>query len=314
MQPTTKLKWAKFIMFFAAVYNIFWGAVISSYPQTILFGNPPTDFLLIILRCVGMLIGVYGIAYYFASLNPTAYWPLIFVGWLGKLLGPFGSVYYIMQGKLTPAFLWVNLWNDIIWLYPFGWIIYATFKGQLSTSKEYAGNKSLYQKFLGDAYEDLAPNLHAFHQAQTSTRALGQFKVTRGKGLINDLFGKIAQLPQSSEAAEAELILTPFANNEVWSRRLDSKRVISKQWMDGDLLVERFKIINIYLSAEVLGGTLVIYDVAATVLGISLPPFFTPTVLAIGKDSGDSVHVNVEIAFKPFGRIINYQGTVKVCQ
>lgn len=82
--------------------------------------------------------------------------------------------------------------------------------------------------------------------------------------------------------------------------------------MAGELLAERFKIINIYLSAEVLGCTLVIYDVAATVLGISLPPFFTPTVLAIGTDSGDSVHVNVEIGFKPFGRIINYQGMVKV--
>ncbi|MGY4536907.1 hypothetical protein ACVW0P_001321 [Mucilaginibacter sp. UYNi724] len=104
MQPTTKLKWAKFIMFLAAVYNIFWGAAISFYPQIILFGNTPTNFLLITLRCVGMLVGVYGIAYYFASLNPTAYWPLIFVGWLGKILGPFGSVYYITQGKLIPDF------------------------------------------------------------------------------------------------------------------------------------------------------------------------------------------------------------------
>ena len=87
MTNTTKLKYAKGIMFLAALYNIFWGLVISAYPQILLFGNPPTDFLLIILRCVGMLVGVYGIAYYFASRDPNAYWPLILVGWIGKLLG-----------------------------------------------------------------------------------------------------------------------------------------------------------------------------------------------------------------------------------
>jgi len=118
-------------MLLAAIYNIFWGAVISLYPQIILFGNPPTDFLLIILRCVGMLVGVYGIAYYFASRDPLIYWPLIFVGWIGKLLGPIGSVYYIWQGKLTPDFLWVNVWNDVVWLVPFGWIIYQAVTKQL---------------------------------------------------------------------------------------------------------------------------------------------------------------------------------------
>ncbi|RWY54352.1 hypothetical protein EPL05_06085 [Mucilaginibacter gilvus] len=118
-------------MLLAAAYNIFWGLVISAYPQILLFGNPPTDFLLIILRCVGMLVGVYGIAYYFASRDPVAYWPLILVGWIGKLLGPIGSVYYIVLGKLSPAFFWVNVWNDIIWLLPFGWIIYTAVKKRL---------------------------------------------------------------------------------------------------------------------------------------------------------------------------------------
>ncbi|GGH02176.1 hypothetical protein [Mucilaginibacter phyllosphaerae] len=124
----TKLRAAKTIMLLAAIYNIFWGIVISAWPQIILFGNPPTDFLLIILRCVGMLVGVYGIAYYFASKDPVAYWPLILVGFIGKVLGPIGSVYYIWLGKLAPAFFWVNVWNDMIWLLPFGWIIYQALK------------------------------------------------------------------------------------------------------------------------------------------------------------------------------------------
>lgn len=128
---STKLKWAKFIMSLAALYNICWGAVVSLCPQSILFGNPPTDYLLILIRCIGMLVGVYGIAYYFASLDPHRYWPLILVGWIGKLLGPLGSLYYIYQDKLETNFLIVNVFNDVIWLYPFGWVIYMAITGKL---------------------------------------------------------------------------------------------------------------------------------------------------------------------------------------
>lgn len=314
MQTTAKLKWAKFIMFLAALYNIFWGAVISLYPQIMLFGNPSTDFLLIILRCVGMLVGVYGVAYYFASIDPYKYWPLILVGWIGKLLGPLGSLYYIWADKLAPNFLIVNVFNDFIWLYPFGWVIYMAVTGRLSVTDALVANKSIYQQLLGDAFETMSPNLQAFHCSKTDIRALGEFKITRGQGFINNLFANIADLPKDNDAVEAELIVTPSARKEVWSRRLGDKKVISIQWLAGGFLVERFKVVNIYLKAEVTNGDLIIYDAAATILGIALPPFFTPSVMASGKDVGDRVHVDVEIGFKPFGRIINYQGLVKTMQ
>ena len=139
MQNSAKLKWAKFIMLLAAVYNLCWGAAISLFPQIMLFGNPPTDFLLIILKCVGMLVGVYGIAYYFASRDPEKYWPLIFVGFIGKFLGPLGTAYYVYTGALPISFLWVNVFNDLVWLFPFAWIIYQALTKQLSVIK--ADNK-----------------------------------------------------------------------------------------------------------------------------------------------------------------------------
>ena len=82
-----------------------------------------------------MLVGVYGIAYYFASKDPVRYWPLIFVGFIGKLLGPPGAIYYICLGELTPSFLWVNVFNDLIWLFPFGWVLYHVWKGGLENIK-----------------------------------------------------------------------------------------------------------------------------------------------------------------------------------
>jgi hypothetical protein len=134
MTITSKIKAAKIILLLAAVYNIFWGAMISLYPQIILFGNGSTGFMLILIRCIGMLVGVYGIAYYFSSTDPQRYWPLILVGFIGKVLGPIGSLYYIFTGELTPRFLLVNLLNDFIWLVPFGWILFNVLKGRLITA------------------------------------------------------------------------------------------------------------------------------------------------------------------------------------
>lgn len=110
-------------MLLAAIDNVVWGTVISIYPQIISFDYPTTDFTLILLRCIGMLVGTYGLAYYFASKDPVKYWPLIFVGFVGKLLGPIGSAYYIIKGELTIRFLYVNLLNDFIWFVPFGWVL-----------------------------------------------------------------------------------------------------------------------------------------------------------------------------------------------
>lgn len=132
MKNKVRLKWAKVILFFAAVYNLFWGALIAVYPQILLFGNPSSPYVIILLKCIGMLVGVYGVAYYFASKDPVRYWPLIFVGFLGKLLGPPGAIYYVCLGELNPSFLWVNVFNDLIWLFPFGWVLYQVWRGRLT--------------------------------------------------------------------------------------------------------------------------------------------------------------------------------------
>ena len=132
MNKIIRLRWAKWIMYCAAIYNLFWGALVSLYPQIILFGNAPAVYLLILIRCIGMLVGVYGIAYYFASKDPVRYWPLILVGLTGKVLGPIGAVYYVMNNLMPAGFLWVNVFNDLIWLLPFTWILCSIFTRRLS--------------------------------------------------------------------------------------------------------------------------------------------------------------------------------------
>ncbi|MEP6610454.1 MAG: DUF4166 domain-containing protein [Mucilaginibacter sp.] len=262
------------------------------------------------LKCIGMLVGVYGIAYYFASKDPEKYWPLIFVGFAGKLLGPVGAFYYVYLGEITPSFLWVNVFNDLIWLFPFGWVLYHAWKGKLNVFAHNQYDKTLYQQFLGEEFEKLSPNLKSFHQSKIEIRVLGEFKIVRGKSAIANMFASIAGLPLDNDAAEAELVVEPTAHFEIWGRRLGDKKVISKQWLEGRYLVEKFQVVHIYLTGEVVNGDLIIADAYSTILGIPMPPFLTPAVLATGKDAGDGVEINVEIGFNPFGRIINYSGVV----
>lgn len=127
---------ARLIMTFAAIYNILWGVLICINPKIILFDDSDSIFVLIVLQCLGMLVGVYGIAYYFASRDPARYWPLILVGLIGKILGPIGSLNYIFTNQLEPRFFWVNVFNDLIWIYPFCWILYQVYKRNLEYVEE----------------------------------------------------------------------------------------------------------------------------------------------------------------------------------
>lgn len=127
---------SRLIMTFAAIYNIFWGVLISIDPKVILFDDSDSIFVIIVLQCIGMLVGVYGIAYYFASRDPARYWPIILVGLIGKILGPIGSLHYIFTNQLDASFFWVNVFNDVIWIFPFCWILYHVYKRNLEYSEE----------------------------------------------------------------------------------------------------------------------------------------------------------------------------------
>lgn len=306
------LKLAKFIMFLAAIYNVIWGTVVSFYPSTLIYSENYSDYLLILIRCIGMLVGVYGIAYYFASLNPSRYWPLILVGLIGKILGPFGSIYYVFLNKLPKEFLIVNVFNDVIWLIPFFWVLIKIFKERSGKSLNVGNAKSLYQSFLKDDFDLMSDGLQKFHSSKKEVTVLGIFKVQRGNNWLSNLIAKLADLPENSESEMAKLSVYPEGNYEMWERTIGMKSIISKQWLEGGFLVEKFKFLKIHLGFSVKNKSLEIFDVFTTIYGIPLPPFFSPSVNAIGTETQEGIYINVDIVFKPIGRIINYSGFVNL--
>ncbi len=104
----------------AGIYNIIWGAWVVVFPSHFfqLTGmDLPTQIT--IWQGMGMVIGVFGLGYWWAAQNPIVHWPITAVGLLGKLFGPMGFLMNYLTGKVEFSFFYTLITNDFIWWIPF---------------------------------------------------------------------------------------------------------------------------------------------------------------------------------------------------
>jgi hypothetical protein len=128
---TVSPKWMKRTLLAAAAYNVLWGGFAVFFPMA------PFEFLGMerpnypeLWQCIGMIVGVYGVGYAIAAYDPLRQWPLVLVGFLGKLLGPVGFLQSAVRGRLPWRFGLINLTNDLIWLLPFGLILWRAYRSR----------------------------------------------------------------------------------------------------------------------------------------------------------------------------------------
>jgi len=112
--------WMGQVLKIAAVYNIVWGAWVILLPNHFfeLVGIEPPLYT-VIWQGMGMVVGVYGLGYWWASHSPIRHWPIIAVGFLGKLFGPIGFILSYSQDLIPGAFGYTLLTNDLVWWLPF---------------------------------------------------------------------------------------------------------------------------------------------------------------------------------------------------
>jgi len=104
----------------AAAYNVLWGAWVVLFPAHFftLTGMAVPDQLMI-WQGMGMVIGVYGLGYWWASSDAVRHWPIVAVGFLGKIFGPLGFAFNYFQGVVPFSFFYTLITNDFIWWVPF---------------------------------------------------------------------------------------------------------------------------------------------------------------------------------------------------
>src|SRR5258708_35427851 len=88
--------WMRRWLLAAGLYNVVWGIVSGLFPNAVfdLAGMARPNYPEV-WQCIAMIVGVYGVGYAVAALDPFRHWPLILVGLLGTVLGPIG---FIMAG------------------------------------------------------------------------------------------------------------------------------------------------------------------------------------------------------------------------
>lgn len=136
MNKSVEKPWMKTVLKIAGVYNVLWGAWVVLFPNHFfeLTGmDLPTHVS--IWQGMGMVIGVFGLGYWWAGDNPLVHWPIVAVGFLGKIFGPIGFVMNYIQGTIPFKFCYTMPTNDLVWWVPFALILYAAWQKNYKVSK-----------------------------------------------------------------------------------------------------------------------------------------------------------------------------------
>lgn len=117
------LPWMKFLLRFAAVFNILAGlhmALLYHETYKIIGMNKPD--LQFPIQLVGILVALFGVGYYLVARHPLRNRQMLMLGFWSKLLGSCLGTGYVVTGKLPLRFVAVYFFADVIYL-PFFYLI-----------------------------------------------------------------------------------------------------------------------------------------------------------------------------------------------
>jgi hypothetical protein len=105
----------------AAAYNVGFGLWAALFPRAFfeLFRLDPPRYPTI-WACLGMVVGLYGVAYAYAAWRLDRAFPFIAIGLAGKVLGPIGWMMAIASAELPVRTFPLIVFDDLIWWVPFG--------------------------------------------------------------------------------------------------------------------------------------------------------------------------------------------------
>jgi hypothetical protein len=172
---------------------------------------------------------------------------------------------------------------------------------------------SLYPRIVGERWRELPERLRTLFEVTSERRCSGRFRVRRGEGALARWLARWGGLPRAVESVDLDLTVTADAGGETWSRRFGFDELVTRQWEERGLLVERVGALEFRFQLSVSNGRLSFQQkgarLSAFALRIPLPRWFAPRVSAGSWDEG-RVQVSVEICFPGVGLVCGYEGSL----
>lgn len=233
MKESTARRW----LIAAALYNLIWGATVIVSPHLFFdWSGLARPRYPEIWQCVGMIVGVYGIGYAIAALDPWRHWPIVLAGFLGKILGPIGFAKAILDESFNWAFGVNIIFNDLIWWIPFFLILKTALQKNMRLDEEVSEAISLNEALKKFSWK--GETLHELNSRQPITLLfLRHSGCTFCRKTLHEL-AKAEKENQSSNSSHVILIhmSTPsqfksFLDSEGlphWPHISDSEKVLYK--------------------------------------------------------------------------------------
>ena len=175
----------------------------------------------------------------------------------------------------------------------------------------------LYARITGDSWSEIAPPVRLMHTTVPVVRAGGQFRVERGAHPLASFLAWMLRLPQSSAAADTQLVITARGDEECWERAIGGRRLETRQYASHEDLAELFGIVEFRFRLHASGGSLLYVQREAALrcwpVRVRVPAPFAPHVEAREEPAGPTqVQVAVRVVLPGIGMLISYAGVVGI--
>jgi peroxiredoxin len=117
------------VLAIAGLYHLTWASLMILWPREIFLSAGARPFeSTVLVQAIGAFVGLFGLGYLLAAVDPYRQWALVLLGLLSKILGFAGTTWLVLTGFWPNAMLWGATANDLIWIPVFGGILYGAYE------------------------------------------------------------------------------------------------------------------------------------------------------------------------------------------
>lgn len=205
--------WMHHVLVAAGIYNLVWGGIAVFWPN-FFFDNLHLAHpnYMMMWQGIGVLVMLFGIGYLIASRGPLRHWPIVLLGFTYKLLVSLAYVYYYYVDVLPFTICWTVLANNVVWLLPFGLILFRAFEYD-QANRELAAYDLMPRKLksLGHIHTNTGENLQEVSEVQPT---LLIFLRDFGCTFCRESLSEIASQRKEIEAQGTRIILVHMMSEE----------------------------------------------------------------------------------------------------